>query len=89
MIKSKLPTASKLTAERKRKLDTSKADRLDREVKEIAEKIEEAHRHGKNSVWILSATEDAVASLKRNGFKVIFHNACGMFDMDSHEISWE
>ncbi len=85
----KLPKAADLTAARKAEESWRKAGSYDRAIKAVAEKIEEAHRLGKNSVTVLTVSQDVIDSLRRNGFSVKYLPACGMGDMDSHTITWE
>ena len=83
-----LRSASAVRTEQVKRRRSSKTESADREMARAIEAIDKAQSEGKSSAWTLSIPDGVVRKLKYKGYKVTFHRACGMGDMDSHEISW-
>lgn len=88
---TKTPTlrpASELTAEREAKKAARQTKDFSKYLADAVRLIEEAHRKGQHSVCSLTFPDAIVKELRANGYRVKYRPACGMGDVDSHEISW-
>jgi hypothetical protein len=83
-----LRNASILKAEREQQFSQREKTSFEHAMKRAVDRIEEAHASGGTSFSDLTYPDSVVKALEQAGYKVKLFPACGMGDMDSHEVSW-
>ena len=83
-----MKTANELRKEQASKVALRKKSNLETGMERAQKAVEIAVSEGKTSCYELTFSEDVIKELRKLGYRIVYHRACGCGDMDSHEIKW-